>query len=68
MILDNLRPTDVGRLGDRYFAFSLCDVWNDAAISPRKSRYSGGFALQNNTLKTPILFLSCVLSRLPAHV
>jgi pimeloyl-ACP methyl ester carboxylesterase len=52
----------VGRLGDRFFQFELCDAWNqvqgNASIYPRRSRYAGDFEMHNGTLRTPVLLLS----------
>jgi hypothetical protein len=56
------------RMGDRFFGLSLCHAWDEAGLTPRKSRYAGPFDMADGTLNTPMLVLSNVRARpaLPA--
>jgi hypothetical protein len=47
-------------MGDRFFDLSLCHAWDEAGLTPRKSRYAGPFDMADGTLDTPMLVLSNV--------
>jgi hypothetical protein len=64
LVLENAAKYS-SRMGDRPFRSSLCHAWDEAGLTPRKSRYAGPFDMADGTLDTPILVLSNVCARRP---
>lgn len=48
------------RFGEAHWILSLCHLWAKVGLPPSRSQYSGTFELEDDTLTTPMLILSCV--------